>query len=177
MVQIVLDRAPTQTPVRTFDADGRMRTVANISKAAVNPYKGVEVPDWEALGLDPDRTYQLWRSPRELARSAPSFRGLPLLLTHRPLEASDHERSLVVGCIGDVEWDPPYLVADIMVWDQHALDAIEGGQNELSAGYHYTPDMTPGIFEGRRFDGRMTQISGNHIALVDFGRVGASCAL
>jgi hypothetical protein len=32
--------------------------------------------------------------------------------------------------------------------------------------------MTPGVYEGKRFDGIMRDIQGNHVALVPDGRVG-----
>jgi Uncharacterized protein conserved in bacteria (DUF2213) len=66
---LAFDRAS----VRTYDRDGRLHVeTSNISKAAVNPYIGREIPDYKALGLDPDRVYQLLRDPDELAEAAPS---------------------------------------------------------------------------------------------------------
>ncbi|MFY3690853.1 DUF2213 domain-containing protein, partial [Achromobacter xylosoxidans] len=45
---LAFDRAT----VRRIDVDGRMHVeISNISKATVNPYRGSEIPDWEALGL------------------------------------------------------------------------------------------------------------------------------
>jgi uncharacterized protein len=175
---LALDRAAGGT-VRHFDADGRLRVSrANISKAMVSPYQAEEIPGWVELGLDPRRTYRLLRHPAEIRRAASTFDGLPLLSTHRPVGADDHPRELVVGTVGtDVRWDAPYLTASIVVWDQRSIDAIEsGGKRELSCGYRYVPVITPGIFRGQRFDGVMTQIEGNHVALVDVGRV-RDCAL
>jgi hypothetical protein len=173
---LALDRAID--PVRRYDSDGRLRVSANISKATVNPYRGEEIPSWESLGLDPSRTYQLLRDPDEMRKGADSFNGLPLLARHRPVGADDHPRDLVVGTVGDVRWDGPYLTASVTVWDQSAIDAIESGeQRELSCGYRYVPDMTPGVFGGQRYDGIMRDIVGNHVALVGEGRVGGDCSL
>jgi uncharacterized protein len=121
-----------------------------------------------------------FRDPKELRKAASTFDGLPLLSTHRPIDADDHPRQLVVGAIGtDVAWEAPYLTATVTVWDQRAIDAIESGEQcELSCGYRYKPDMTtPGTFEGKRYDGIMTAIEGNHVALVETGRVGWDCSL
>jgi len=42
--------------LRSIDADGHMRVEeSRISKATVNPYRGSEIPNWEALGLTADR--------------------------------------------------------------------------------------------------------------------------
>jgi hypothetical protein len=175
---LALDRASGGRVVRSFDRDGRLRTVANISKAVVSPYQGEEIPGWQSLGLDPRREYRLLRPAEELRRAASTFNGLPLLAMHRPLQANDHAHALTVGTIGDVRMDGPYLAAAVTVWDQAAIAAIERGEKrELSAGYHYLPIMRPGTYEGRPFDGIMTAIKGNHIALVGSGRLGRNCAL
>ena len=177
MVQIIFDRAPAST--RSYDQDGRLRASVRISKAAINPYQGREVPDFETLGLDPDRTYQLLRHPDELREAVASFRGIPLLSSHRALDAGDHERALVVGTVGtDVEFENPYLVATVVIWDQEAIDLVETGErSELSCGYRYTPDMTAGVFQGQHYDGVMRDLVGNHVALVEAGRAGSDCAL
>jgi uncharacterized protein len=178
-MQLALDRSfAAGVPVRRYDSDGRLRTVANISKAVVSPYQGDEIPGWEALGLAPGRTYQLLRDPAELRKAAGSFNGIPLLLRHRQLQANDHAHAPTVGTIGDVRMDGPYLTATVTVWDRSAIDAIEdGSKRELSCGYHYVPDMTRGIFRGRPYDGVMRDIRANHIALVDSGRAGPDCTL
>ena len=50
---IAIDRAPEN---RTKTVDGRLEVrVNNISKACASPYLGNEIPDWETLGLDPQR--------------------------------------------------------------------------------------------------------------------------
>jgi hypothetical protein len=174
---LALDRS--LAPVRSYDADGRMRTVANISKATVNPYRGDEIPGWEALGLAPGRTYHLLRDPNELRKAASTFDGLPVLIRHVPVSAADHPRELTVGTTGsDAEFDGTYLRCSLTVWDQRAIDGIESGdQRELSCGYSYRPIMRPGVFRGQRFDGKMTAISGNHVALVEDGRAGSDCTL
>ena len=69
---------------------------------------------------------------------------------------------------------PPYLVADLTVWDQVGIDAIESErQQELSPGYRYTPIMNSGSIDGERYDGSMgAPIIFNHVAIVDTGRTG-----
>lgn len=65
--RLAFDRAS----VRTYDQDGRLHVaITPISKANVCPYLGSEIPDWEELGLDAQRTYRLLRDPDELARAA-----------------------------------------------------------------------------------------------------------
>lgn len=161
---------------RSYDQDGRLRVrVSHVSKACVNPYNGREIPYAEELGLDPNKVYKLLRDPEELAKSAPTWNGVPLLITHRPLSANDHQRNITVGSLGtDAVFRAPYLDNSLMIWDGQAIAAIESGeQRQLSGGYHYTADMTPGVWNGIAYDGVMRDIRGNHVALVETGRAGS----
>jgi hypothetical protein len=169
---VALDFAST----RSFDVDGRLHvSTANISKANVCPYRGEEIPEWQSLGLRPDRVYKLLRDPDELEQAAETFRSVPLLSDHVPVSADDHQPDIVVGAIGsDVEFAFPYLRASLVVWSAAAIAGIESGrQRELSAAYRYRCIMGSGNFHGEPFDGRMVDLVGNHVALVATGRVGS----
>lgn len=161
---------------RRIDADGRMHVDrSHISKATVNPYYGREIPGFEALGLVPDRVYRLLRDPVELERAAPTFARLPILSEHVPVTVDAPRPDLVVGAIGsDVTFAAPYLDADLCIWEGTAIAGIETDKvRELSCAYRYVPVMEPGEFEGQPYDGRMTEIQGNHLALVEVGRAGS----
>lgn len=174
------DSAPSlaldRDSVRSIDRDGRLRVAkANISKAAINPYRGSEIPGWQSLGLNPDKIYQLYRDPAELKKAAATLNGVPLLRKHVPVGAEDHKPYDVVGAIGtEAAFDDPYLTNSLIVWSGDDIRGIESGaKKELSAGYHYTPDMTPGQNGDKRFDGVMRDIVFNHVALVEDGRAGS----
>lgn len=161
--------------VRDKDRDGRLKVkIANISKANVCPYRGKEIPGWEKLGLDPDRIYNLFRDPEELKKGAESSNGVPLLRKHIKVSADDHQPYEVVGSLGtDGDFDGTYLTNSLFVNARDAIDDIESKKKrELSMGYHYTPDMTPGKFGDKAFDGVMRNIVVNHVALVEDGRAG-----
>lgn len=161
--------------VREKTRDGRLVVKkTNITKANVCPYRGEEIPGWKSLGLEPDRIYHLLRDPDELRKAASTLNGVQLLIKHIPVHAKDHRPAETVGSLGtDAEFDGTYLTNSLFVNAQKAIDVIESGaQRELSAGYHYTPDMTPGNFNGTAFDGVMRDIVFNHVALVEDGRAG-----
>ena len=145
----------------------------------VSGYFGREIPDWRRVGLDAERMYQLYRDPFELKRAASTFAGKPILIEHTAVSPGDHPFTKVVGAIGDdVRFDAPFLKASLSIWTDEAIDAIESGsQRELSCGYKYSLDLTPGTFAGETYDGVMRDIAGNHLALVSQGRCGASCAV
>lgn len=161
--------------VRSVDADGRLRVATSpITKATVNPYYGREIPDHEQLGLQPERIYYLLRDAKELQKAVSSFNNLPILIKHQPVSADDHPKQLVVGTTGShAVWHAPYIEVDLTIWDAAAIAGIESKeQTELSSAYRYTADMTPGVYQGMRYDGVMRDIQGNHVALVDVGRAG-----
>lgn len=161
--------------MREYDSYGRMHVkMANISKANVCPYKGSEIPNWGALGLEADRVYKLLRCPKELAKAASTFNRIPLVIKHRAQVPGDHDKTIVVGALGsDANFQHPYLRNSMVIWVDEGLKAVESNrQRELSMGYGYTADMTPGVFEGEAYDGVMRDINGNHGALVKDGRAG-----
>ncbi|RVT95243.1 DUF2213 domain-containing protein [Rhodovarius crocodyli] len=169
---MALDRS-----VRAFDKSGHLIVeMANLSKANVGGYLGREIPGWRDLRLDAERVYRLYRDADALAAAAPSFTGKPLMLVHRPQMAGDHDREVVVGAVGEAVWDAPFVRAPLTVWDGEGIAVIESGtQRELSCGYFYRADMTPGEIDGEAYDGRMVEITGNHVSLVTTGRAGPEC--
>lgn len=169
---LAFDRASA----RSYDVDGRLHVdVCNISKATVNPYYGREIPNAEALGLDPDKVYRLYRDPVELEKAAPTFMRLQLLDVHIAVDADDPKKEFIAGCIGsDVRFEDPYLKASLSVWVRSSIDEIlKKKAAQLSCSYRYRADMTPGVTPGGlAFDGVMRDIVGNHVALVKEGRAG-----
>ncbi|MEG7521050.1 DUF2213 domain-containing protein [Morganella morganii] len=169
------DRLAFDRSMRSKDGNGHLiveRTV--LSKAAVNPYRGKEIPGFESLGLDPEKVYYLLRDPAELERAAKTFSKKQLLIRHVPVDSDEPQKEDTIGTIGsDITFESGMLYGDLCVWDGYAIDLIESEKmKELSAGYGYTPDMTPGEYEGQHYDGVMRNIFGNHVALVERGRIG-----
>lgn len=166
---------------RSIDANGHLlvnRTV--ITKAAINPYQGNTIPKWEELGLDGSKTYMLLRDPDELKKSLDTFKGLQLLIRHVPVDATNPEKESTIGSIGtDLEMDNDGRVwSSLRVYDQDAIDYIESKElGELSAGYAYDADMTAGTWNGQAYDGIMRNIHGNHVAIVNRGRIGSDAII
>ncbi|HCL5936736.1 TPA: DUF2213 domain-containing protein [Citrobacter freundii] len=171
--RLAFDRAS----VRSFDKVGRLQVaISNISKANVCPYYGREIPNAEALGLEPDKIYRLWRHPEELKKAAPTFNNIPLLCIHTPDFPGDPPREYRVGVThSSAAFDGTYLTNGLSVWDNSAIAGIETEeQEELSSSYQYIADMTPGTTpDGEEYDGVMRDIVGNHVALVETGRAGS----
>jgi hypothetical protein len=145
-----------------------------LAKEDVNPYYGKEIPFAEELGLKPNTIYQLYRPAEEIALGAPTANGIQLMKKHVPIDANDHKPYDVVGTLGtNATFEKPYLRNSLVVWAQDAIDDIEADKKkELSMSYHYRAEMTPGVFDGKAYDGIMRGIIYNHCSLVTDGRAG-----
>lgn len=169
--RLAFDRAS----VRTYSKDGVLHvSVSPISKAMVCPYYGREIPDSEALGLEPNKVYYLLRDPDELEKAASTFNNLPLLNKHIPISAHALPKENIVGTTGsEAVFEAPYLNNSLAVWEADSIAGIDSEeQKELSSCYHYRADMTPGEYEGVKYDGVMRDLAGNHVSLVPEGRAG-----
>lgn len=176
-MQIAMDKMSA----RSRDLNGHLlvdKTI--ITKAAVNGYIGSSIPNWKELGLDANREYKMLRCPEELRASLPTFKGLQLLMRHIPVASTSPEKESTIGSIGtEITMDEDGRVwSSLRVFDQDGIDYIESGElQELSAGYAYEADMTPGTWNGEQYDGIMRNIHGNHVAIVNRGRIGSDAII
>ena len=175
MKKLVYDRSPVDS-VRTVDDNGYLHVgISNITKEQVAPYLGSEIPGFEKLGLKPDEIYNVYRPASELSKPATveSLNGIPVLLKHAE-DSAEAPASNRVGSTGtDAKWEPPYLTNSLHIQDADAIRRInDGTMREISMGYFYTPVLKHGEFEGEPYDIVMTDISCNHVALVEEGRAG-----
>ena len=162
---------------REKDCNGFLHvSLCNITKEQVVPYYGREIPNYKELGFLPDEIYYGYRPADELKKGAETFNNLPLLDKHIEDGAEKEDaKKHRVGSLGDkVKFNAPYLQNSLIVYDQKAIDKIEDGtQKELSCAYRYEPIKQSGEFGGQRYDFVMTNIRGNHVALVEEGRAGS----
>lgn len=175
MKKLVYDRSPVDS-VRTVDDNGYLHVgISNITKEQVAPYLGSEIPGFEKLGLKPDEIYNVYRPASELSKpsTVESLNGIPVLLKHAE-DSAEAPASNRVGSTGtDAKWEPPYLTNSLHIQDADAIRRInDGTMREISMGYFYTPVLKHGEFEGEPYDVVMTDISCNHVALVEEGRAG-----
>lgn len=105
-----------------------------------------------------------------------SFEGKPLTLDHPDEDVSpENWAELARGVVSNVRRGEgaasDLVLADILVMDAEAIQAIKDGLRELSNGYDAELEpIRPGV-------GRQTHIRGNHVALVDHGRAGGRCKI
>lgn len=166
---------------RHTDINGFVTIKGNpISKEGVFEYSGAQIGHEDA-----DRIFKVYRPGEELAdpECIESFRLLPFINEHTMLGSEDEgmtppERKGVEGMIGeDVYYEAPYLRGTLRIVSESLKNALAGGKVELSPGYRCVYEMTPGVFNGQRYDAIQRKIRGNHLALVDEGRTGPDVAV
>lgn len=156
-----------------------MRVPGILARTGIQTYLARE------LGIsdrDPQSHIRLYRPPEEVfnAESMKSFDGLPVTLEHPPgnMVTAGSWRKHAVGSVHDVVGDGTFMRGNLIVNDEKAIKAIESGKKELSNGYVFSLDMTPGNTpDGLAYDGVQRNIRGNHVAIVSAGRCGSACAI
>lgn len=160
---------------REIDDNGYLRVEGcNITKTQVAPYLGREIPGWKEMGLDSNEIYYVLRPEEELKKAAPTFNNLPLTREHIEVDVENVPKEKIVGSLGDhTQYADGYLKNNLIIYDKKDIDLVMSGKKkELSCGYRYIPVRQHGIFDGKPYDFIMTNIIGNHVALVKEGRAG-----
>lgn len=161
-----------------LDNDGRLHAKGVVlSTAGVSPYPAREISGHENSGK---RVYHLLRHPAELEAAADSFNAVPVLSGHPPRGSNQRDPQLVVGVIGThCRYSHPYIICDhLVLWAKPAIDRVlDGSCRGLSCGFNFAADMTPGEFNGERYDGIIRDMRGLHVALCTDPKAGADCRI
>ena len=166
---------------RVFDLNGWYEVKDNpLSLAGVFPYLG------RSIGApEPDRIYMVFRPPEELANDEciASFKLLPWVDDHTMIGGESTgftpaEEKGVHGVIGEeVYFADGTLYGNIKVFSDALAGLIESGKKELSCGYRCSYEYAPGAYQGQPYDFVQRNIRGNHLALVESGRMGKEVAV
>ena len=176
-VVMAYDHFSLKKSVRTIDDNGFLHVaVSPVTREQVAPYRGAEIPKYKELGFAPDVIYYGYRPASELSKpeTINSLNGIPIQFEHHPDYAAAPAKATRIGSTGtDAKWQAPFLTNSLHFQDKQAIDhIIDGSMKELSLGYRYEPVKKSGTFNGQDYDFVMTDISCNHLALVEEGRAG-----
>lgn len=173
------DLLTLDAPRRT--SEGFLVTRARSSRTGVYKYTGREVDPNNEHGLRDQAVVNVLRDGETVfdKKAAHSFIGKPITDEHPsvPVDSTnwrDHARGVVMGALKDGE----HLAFDILLTDATAIAAVDAGKRELSNGY--AADLEFGEFtadDGTACQVRQASIRGNHVAIVDKGRAGSTCAI
>ncbi|WP_165943288.1 DUF2213 domain-containing protein [Roseicella aquatilis] len=142
---------------------------------------GVMVYGSDELGLPgPRREIRLYR-PRETVMSKASMASLahkPVVSDHPPegsINASNYRQRACGWVGGDVAVEGEHLRIPLCIADAATVREIIGGKREVSCGYRATVSYTPGVTpKGEAYDGVVTAITYDHVAIVHRGRAGSA---
>ncbi len=177
VVYALKSHAAMDESARQINEFGWMTIEGNpISKVGVFPYLGSQIG-----APNPAQIYMVYRPESELnnPETIESFKLTPFINEHPTallgnvdgLVETDNKR--VEGVFGEkVYFEYPYLKANLRVYSAQALDSIEFGKEELSAGYNCRWSPESGTFDGQDYQYVQRTIRGNHGALVEEGRSG-----
>lgn len=148
-----------------------------VARTGVQEYNALE------LGLDASmKTVLLYRPPEEVfaAASMATLDRKPVTFYH-PEHGVDSSnwKTEAVGRVESPSQDGDFLDVKVFeVNDKSAVEAVAFGVKEVSCGYSFTLDMTPGTTpSGESYHGVQRNIEHNHVAIVYAGRCGAGCAI
>ncbi len=157
-------------------ADGYLIATAKCVRAGIQLYAGDEV------GKPEMSVVRVYRAPEQVsdAASLQTFSHAPITVDH-PAEmvTADNVKALAVGEVSTAaKWDGEWVTLPLIVKDAAAIQQVEGGKRELSAGYTCELDFTPGVTaDGQAYDAQQKTIRINHLALVDRARAGSKARI
>jgi len=167
---------------REYDTNGWYEIKDNpLSVVGVYPYMGRSISS-ECIQ---DHLYSVYRSESELSSQdcIDSFKLIPWIDDHVMLGSEDagltpSEQKGVQGVIGqDVYFDGTTLRGNIKVFSEAMANLIANGKKELSCGYRCRYEYSPGVYNGQEYQYVQRDIRGNHLALVENGRMGPDVAV
>ena len=130
---------------------------------------------------DGSMQYEL-RHPDDVFKqdSMDSLKNKPITNGHPGgLLTEDNVAEFKVGSVGDnpSACDNIHLVADILIQDKRAINDIEAGKQELSAGYTCDVVDESGVWLGMPYTKRQKNIVYNHVAVVEKTRAGEAARI
>lgn len=164
---------PTRTDgvLATLTNEGFLQCDALITRTGVFDYEDSEGNTWGEF-RDADEVFD--------EASLESFQMVVMTDDHpEQMVNVDNVKDVQVGHVGsDVRREGEFVRVSLTITDADVIRSIQDGKVELSCGYFAQVVQDSGVApDGTPFTSRQTKIRGNHLALVDQGRAGASCRL
>lgn len=159
---------------KEIDLNGFWKIEDNpISKEGVFPYLGKQI----SPELEPDKIYMVYRPASELTseETIESFNGVPFIDEHEMIGDgfTKYDDRPAGGVLFNVKANGGILTGDFKIYSEELQEEISNGKKELSLGYLCDYELTKGVWNGQRYDAIQKNIRGNHVALVNHGRMGA----
>ncbi|MFP5078302.1 DUF2213 domain-containing protein [Rhizobium sp. YIM 134829] len=157
-------------------ADGYLVAEARSVRTGIQLYTGAE------LGKPEMETVRVYRPVDAVFApdSLQSFTHAPVTMDH-PAEAvsADNWKQLAVGEVSTAaKKDGEWVHLPLILKDAAAIQSVESGKRELSAGYVCELVWGDGVAEdGQAYDAKQQNIKINHLAIVDRARAGSKARI
>lgn len=137
---------------------------------------------------DGDRLCKVYRPPEALnnPETIESFKLKPIIDDHALLgrDGVPADEKGVAGAIGETVYyavtdklPEGGLFANLSIFSEDLQDQINSGKKELSCGFLSRYTYAPGIHNGETYEYIQNDITGNHLAVVNEGRMGSAVAV
>lgn len=144
-----------------------------MTKAGVYPYLGRQI----SPELEPDKIYYVLRPEEEIdnPETVESFNAVPFIDNHEMLGEgfTKYDKRPAGGVVFNVKSTNGIMTGDFKIFSEQLKDEIANGKKELSLGYLCNYEPETGVYKGQAYDYVQRNLRGNHIALVERGRMGA----
>lgn len=159
---------------RVKHPDGYIVVPGRVARTGVQTYRAYEL---DMDGGDPMRLVNIYRPPEEVFSpdSLKGFDGAPITNEHKGKVDPANWRKLASGFTRNVRREGNHVAADLTFASQDAIEALESGKSQLSAGYTSDLDWTAGTHDGQPYEAIQRNIRINHVALVSAARCGPAC--
>jgi len=159
---------------KTIDLNGFWLIEDNpISRTGVFPYLGKQI----SPELEPDKIYMVYRPAEELTspETIESFNAVPFIDEHEMIGEgfTKYDDRPAGGVLFNVKANGDVLTGDFKIYSEELQEEIKNGKKELSLGYLCDYRLEKGVYNGQRYDAVQENIRGNHVALVNHGRMGS----
>jgi len=159
---------------RTYTEEGFLKVQGRAAKTGIQEYFARE------LGLtdrEPNAVVRVMRFADDVFKQSAldSYIGCDVTIEHpETFVNSQNFKSSSVGLVTAAARDGDFVLVDMIVKDQSAIDAIHSGKVELSAGYECRYEPAP---EGSSYDFVQRDIRVNHLAITNSARGGSQVRL
>ena len=155
--------------------DGYLVTTASVARTGVQPYTGKE------MGIEDKDIVMVYRPEDEVRAPASlsTYSHAPVTIGHPDKVTADNWKDLAKGEVStEAVWDGNTIRLPLVIKDAQAIDAIQSGLRELSAGYTCQLEMKAGVTpDGVAYDAVQRNIRINHVAIVPHARAGRECRI
>ncbi len=164
---------------REYTKDGFLKVPATVARTGIQEYYARELGLTNRKPFDVVRVY---RPADEVFKqsSLDSYDGADVTIEHpKGMVKAATFKDVSKGFVkGSARRDGDFVIADLVIKSQDAIDAINAGKTQVSAGYLASYHEEVGTTDsGEKYDFIQRDIDINHVAIVDRARAGAQARL